>query len=231
MSRIFVTGDTHRGEDWNKINTKNFPEQKVLTKDDYLIIAGDFGALWFNDKSDEFFLKEYSKRSFTTLFVDGNHENHDLLDSYPVEMWNGGKVHRVADTIIHLMRGQVYEIDGKAFFTMGGAQSTDVGRRKEGKSWWPREMPSDEEYEEALNNLKKHDFKVDYIVTHCCPEEIVGAQDVFFNRRSNKLTCFLDSLINEYHIEYKAWYFGHYHQDKDIGDIHCVYNQIVELYL
>ena len=39
---IFITGDTHG--DWiNRLRTKVFPEQKEMTKDDYVIICGDFG--------------------------------------------------------------------------------------------------------------------------------------------------------------------------------------------
>lgn len=64
-------------------------------------------------------------RPFTTLFVDGNHEIFDLLNAYPVENWHGGKIHRIAPSIIHLMRGQLFDIEGKSFFTMGGAESHD----------------------------------------------------------------------------------------------------------
>ena len=40
---IYVTGDTHANIDIEKLNTTKFPQQKTLTKDDYLIICGDFG--------------------------------------------------------------------------------------------------------------------------------------------------------------------------------------------
>ena len=30
-----------------------------------------------------------------------------MLNNYKVEMWNGGKVHKIRNNIIHLMRGQV----------------------------------------------------------------------------------------------------------------------------
>ena len=104
---IYVTGDTHGMIDWEKLNTTEFPEQKSLTRDDYVIVVGDFGGVWDGDKQDKYILKTYGQRNFTTLFIDGNHENHDLLDSYPVEEWNGGKIHRISDNVIHLMRGQV----------------------------------------------------------------------------------------------------------------------------
>ena len=229
MNRIFITGDTHGDINWGKLNTRSFPEQKELTKEDYLIIAGDFGAVWTGDKSDRYFIKSYEQRNFTTLFVDGNHENHDAIDAYPVTEWNGGKVHMISDTVIHLMRGQVYEIAGRTFFTMGGAQSTDKMYRKEGVSWWARELPSDEEYDDAIKNLSRCGFKVDYIITHSAPEDYAYDHDIDVARNLNKLTKFLSSLITEHDIKYKDWYFGHYHRDRDYGKLHCVYRRIIEI--
>ena len=49
-----------------------------------------------------------------------------LLDEYPVEQWHGGNVHKIRPHVIHLMRGQVFELQGRTFFTMGGAQSHDI---------------------------------------------------------------------------------------------------------
>lgn len=230
MTRIFITGDTHCDYDWHKLNTTNFPEQKNLTKDDYVIITGDFGGVWGQDKTDKYIIKTYEKRNFTTLFVDGNHENHDALDGYPVEEWHGGKIHRISNTVIHLMRGQVYEIGGKTFFTMGGAQSTDKIYRKEGISWWARELPSDEEYSEAISNLEKHDFKVNFIVTHCAPEDYAYYYtDLDISRKINKMTTFLSGLITEYDISFDGWYFGHYHEDIDFDNFHCLYQRVVEI--
>ena len=226
---IYITGDTHGMEDWEKINTTNFPIQKGLTKNDYLIITGDFGGVWDGAEQDRYILKSYDQRTFTTLFIDGNHENHDLLDKYPVEEWHGGKIHKISNSVFHLMRGQVFEIDGKTFFTMGGAESTDKMYRKEGKSWWAREMPSFEEYEEAVVNLEKHGGKVDCILTHCAPEMTLAALNmpyVYF-RSTNELTEFFDTLAQT--IQFKDWYFGHYHFNSNLGKYHLLYNKIVEL--
>ena len=229
MTRIFITGDTHGDYDWNKLNTTYFTEQKQLTKDDYVIIAGDFGGVWGIDRTDKYIIKTYENRNFTTLFVDGNHENHDALDRYPVEEWHGGKIHRISDTVIHLMRGQVYEIGGRTFFTMGGAQSTDKMCRKEGVSWWAREIPSDEEFDEAIRNLDKHDFKVNYIVTHCAPENYAFYMQMEYSRKFNRLTEFLSSLITEYNIDFDGWYFGHYHEDTNFDKFHCLYQRVIEI--
>ena len=229
MSRIFITGDTHGDYDWHKLATRNFPEQKDLTKDDYVIIAGDFGGVFSLDKTDKYIQKIYNDRNFTTLFIDGNHENHDALDAYPVEEWHGGKIHKIADSVFHLMRGQVFEIGGKTFFTMGGAESTDRQYRKEGKSWWAREMPSIEEYEEAYVNLEKHGGEVDYIITHCAPEATLCSLNMphLYFRSSNELTEFFDTLAQT--VRFRDWYFGHYHDDSDLGNFHMLYRRIIEL--
>lgn len=121
---IYITGDTHA--DFTRFNTDNFPQQKQMTKDDYVIICGDFGGVWRKANETDHWLKWLSAKPFTTLFVDGNHENFDMLNAYPVEDWNGGKVHKITHSVIHLMRGQVFLIDDKKIFAFGGAQSHDI---------------------------------------------------------------------------------------------------------
>lgn len=82
---IYVTGDLHGHIDISKLNTKNFPEQKYLTKKDYVIICGDFGLIWDNSKQELYWRKWLENKNFITLFCDGNHSNFDLLNQYPVE--------------------------------------------------------------------------------------------------------------------------------------------------
>lgn len=221
---IYITGDTHIPIDIHKLSVSNFPEQKLLTKKDYVIICGDFGGVWNHSAEEIYWLKWLNDRSFSTLFVDGNHENFNILNScYPVENYLGGKVHRIMSTIDHLMRGQIFEIDGLKFFIMGGAESHDKRYRKEGKSWWYQEMPSDDEYDLAIKNLDRHNWKVDYIITHCAPDSIQNEIDDCYEH--NKLTNFLERVKTN--CQYKQWYFGHYHIDKDIDEKHiAVYNNI-----
>ena len=107
---VFVTGDTH-GE-FHRFSTKRFPEQKTMSHDDYVIICGDFGGLWNDSKEERHNLDWLNEKPFTTLWVA---ENYDLLNSFPVEQWHGGTIHRIRPNILHLMRGQVYDIDGLTF--------------------------------------------------------------------------------------------------------------------
>lgn len=156
-----------------------------------------------------------------------NHENFDLLEKYPVTDWNGGKVQIITPSIIHLMRGQVYNIDGRAFFTMGGARSHDMFCRKKGISWWPQEMPNDAEYNEAFENLKKVDNKVDYILTHSAPDSYLS--DYFHWIEHDKITNFLEIIRQT--VDFRWHYFGHYHDDQDFLNYKatCLYDKIVEI--
>lgn len=215
---IYITGDTHIPVNISKLNTKNFPQQKTMTKKDYVIICGDFGAVWNDQGEDKYWRKWLATRNFTTLFVDGNHENFDLLKQYPVSEWNGGKVHFINDSIIHLMRGQVFTIDGLKLFTMGGATSIDKYRRTEGVSWWAEEIPSHEEFEHALDNLDAHNWEVDYVLTHTTSTR--NMDRMIYEKENNPLNSFFDMLESD--LKYKHWYFGHFHRDEMLDDKHTV---------
>ena len=150
---IYVTGDTHAHIDIQKLNTKRFPEQKNLTKDDYLIVCGDFGLVWDESPEERYWRLWLDKKNFTVLWVDGNHENFELLKEFPVINKFGGKVQKISDSIFHLMRGEIYTIEGKTLFCMGGASSIDKELRVPNKSWWEEEIPSSSELNYGLNNL------------------------------------------------------------------------------
>lgn len=227
---LFVTGDLHGDYDLHKLNNYTL---KNLTRQDYVIIAGDAGIIWDGGPKDKYVQKILNHWKFTTLFVDGNHENFDLLDAYPVETWNGGNVHIINENIIHLMRGQVYEIKNSKIFTMGGATSIDKMYRKEGVSWWRQELPSIEECVEGLNNLEKHAWEVDYIISHDCSDRIfdkLAESHLFLNGKTKtQLSVFFEEL--ETHVKYKHWFFGHYHHDiPELDEKHSLlYRKIVRI--
>lgn len=217
---IYITGDIHGTHSVNtRFNRWNFPEQKKLNKQDVVIIAGDFGLIWNGDKEDQYWLKWLDQtKSFTTLFIDGNHENFDLLEQYPIESWHGGLVHRINNSVLHLMRGQVYEIEGLTFFTFGGAASHDQAFRSEGKSWWAREMPSEDEYQLGLANLEKHHWKVDIVITHTCTYQSLEwiQQHYATEVVADPMHDYFQHIQNR--LDYQQWYFGHFHQDVQLPD-------------
>ena len=229
---ILITGDLHGEIDVAKLTRKGIHKKALskLTKSDYLIICGDFGFIWDGSASDKWWLKWLDAKPFTTLFIDGNHENYDLLDSYPVSQWNGGNVHQIMPSVYHLMRGQVFTIDGLRFFTMGGAMSHDIECRVEGQSWWRREMPDNAEYKTAWDNLEANDWKVDYVITHSMPDWLLSElqmTDVYF---STELNQFFSQISEK--LSFRRWYSGHYHVD-GVAPAHrkyrFIYNDIVRI--
>ena len=227
---VFITGDTHGFYDFFKLEVFA-EERKDLGYDDYVIIAGDFGGVW-SRRSLKNDLKPYEELPFTVLFIDGNHENFEILENdYPVEIWNGGKVHRIADNIIHLMRGQVFYIEKKTFFTFGGATSIDRAFRTENVGWWKREVPSDEDMKEANVNLEKVGFKVDFIVTHSCDERALYYPPLISSDFQKGV--FPENVMLSYFeetVDYGHWFFGHYHLDGDFNDKKTVlYGDIIRI--
>lgn len=248
---VFVTGDTHG--DWiNRLNVDSFPEQKEMTKDDYVLILGDFG-LWDNSKREKHNLNWLDDKPFTTLFVSGNHENYDILDSLEISEWHGGLVNFVRKSVIHLMRGQVFNIEDKTFFTFGGASSHDISAGilepddpnfKEKKkqldknpfalyrinhvSWWERELPGENEMEMGFDNLQKVNNKVDYIITHSPSTSelyLMGGKGLY---QPDILTNYLEEL--KVNTEYKRHFFGHMHINKAVNDKDiCLYEQIIRI--
>lgn len=246
---IYITGDCH-GE-YCRFDTNNFPEQEEMTKDDYVIVAGDFG-FWEDCKQQRSLLDWLDKRAFTLLWVDGNHENYDLLANYPIESWCGGDVQYIKPSVIHLCRGQVFDIDGCKIFTFGGASSHDISggilevddpmleEKKEQLyisrkpyrinhlSWWKEELPSQEELDIGVANLKKHHNKVDYIVTHCCSTSCQAVMSAGLYKR-DLLTDYFEELKNM--IEYKRWFFGHYHDNRMISEKEILlFEQIIRIW-
>jgi hypothetical protein len=248
MSRIYLTGDIHG--DPRRLSMLGFPEQKELTKEDYVIILGDFGLVWDNVESREekYWLNWLNDKPFTTLFIDGNHENFDRLNSYPVETWNGGKIQKIRPSVYHLIRGQIFNIDGCKIFTFGGAKSHDI---KDGileigdpkikqwskdytklfrinkLSWWEQELPSNDELSEALSNLEKANYDVDFVLTHCTSTSSAILLGGF--KDNDVLTNFFENIRPK--LNFKRWYFGHYHMDKAINTKEiCMYEKIERIY-
>ena len=227
---FMVTGDIHGTLDIGKL-VKFFAgrEDEFSKEDDYLIICGDVCVCGFSVVDQNETRSILRNLPVTVLFVDGNHENFDELNSYGVDEWNGGKVHFIESDIIHLMRGQVYHIDGTSFFTFGGAYSIDKMYRQEGISWFPEEIPTREEYEEGWINLEKADFKVDYILSHTAPREVAAAMG--YGELSDdevELRQYLQRVAD--YTEFETWYFGHFHEDTEVEDMFCcMYDEVVEL--
>ena len=209
---IYITGDLHG--DLERFRAK--PLSK-LKKNDTLLVCGDFGFVWNHSSEEEKILRWLGKRRYSILFVEGTHDNLNLLEGYPVEEWNGGLVRRISGNVMQAVRGSVYQIESRRIFAMGGGESPDLDTRVEGESWWPQEMPTQQEFEQARANLTQCDWQVDCIISHDCSGRIRSFIDMD-DTHVTPLNAFFDEL--EQNCRFQNWYFGCYHLDKKIPPRH-----------
>ena len=217
---VYVTGDIHG--DITRFSEK---ELKLLKKQDTLIICGDFGFIWNGSKSEQRTLKQLNKSPYTIAFLDGTHENFDLLKEYPEEKWHGGKIHRIRDNIVHLMRGEIFELEERHILAFGGGESEDKEFRIDQGRWWADEMPTISEMENAVANLDRLDRRVDYIVTHEPPATSLAVTESG-QEQTNSLRVFFKEMVRE--VSYDKWFFGSLHQDRKISAKHyALFNEVL----
>lgn len=297
---VFVTGDTHGGEDmdFEKLNNKNFKNHYLkniyfkfstkpffnrlqnnfnnrklkfykngycdvfLDKRDKVIVLGDFGLVWSlpNEKyykQEQNYFKQFTQKPYQLLFLDGNHDNHLLLNQLPIKDYCNGKVGvAYSDNygeVLYLKRGEVYLFDNKKYLVLGGATTHSYLEEKDGVNWWKEETLQFKDMKNCLKNLKKHNFEVDYVLTHTCPSFIglklynqlekpkepkTFYEEREYNRNLNTLNKYLfkskdnhskffELLVTKYNLKFKEWHFGHYHQDKVLfNKFYLHYNEV-----
>ena len=246
---IYVTGDCHA--DFRRFSAPDFPDQRRMSREDLVIVCGDFG-LWHDTPQERWWLDWLSESPFTLAFVDGNHENFDRLysDEFETVDFCGGKAQMIRKNVIHLLRGQVYTMEGKTFWTFGGASSHDIQdgvydraayrsdeafhraiqrARKRGEffrvnhvSWWEQELPTRQEMDDGMRTLSERNFQVDFIITHCAPQQVAAACGFF---EGDILTSYFDEVAAK--TKFSRWFFGHYHQERVIfKDFQMLYREI-----
>ena len=242
---IYITGDTHGENDINKLLAENWTISESLGENDYLIICGDFGfpflptdfspdppvseSAKISRYAYEYRCRWLSRRKYTILWVDGNHDNHNFWYNQPVSCWHGGlvNIHPLAPNVIHLKRGEFYEIDGHTFWTMGGAKSHDKLTRIPEVSWWEAEIPDYYEMSHGMSVLEEHDYKVDYIITHTLPSDLeYPVCRCFYSPEPTGV--YLNEVYRR--TDFKYWFCGHYHFDMEIREqrISVLYRNILE---
>ena len=253
---IYITGDIHG--DPRRFSADNFLEQKEMTRDDFVIILGDFGLIWSNEqtKTEKYWLNWLDSKPFTTLFIDGNHDNFPILNSMVEEVdFHGGKAHKIRDNVYHLMRGYVFKLCDKKIFAFGGASSHDIQDgildpndyaneddfrkiynqwnkqnkmfRVRGVSWWDEELPSEEEMQRGILSLEQCNNEVDFIISHCCPQQVAAlfSQGLY---KPDILTYYFNDIMQR--VKFTRWFFGHYHDNRQImGKFIMMYEQIIRV--
>ena len=228
-----------------------------MTKDDVVIICGDFGLIWDykgENKEEKFWLDWLNEKPFTTVFIDGNHECFPRLEALPTKMWCGAPVGVARDSVLHLKRGYVYDIHGIKTFAFGGASSHDTldgivnldGQDanwketakawvKEGKryfrinqvSWWKEEIEQD---------LAVYQRGLQNLAA------VNNEVDLIITHCCSNDTCKLIGVddrdrMTDYlqkiqdTVKYNLWFFGHHHLNRSITDKQiCIYKQVLHVY-
>lgn len=203
---IYFLSDQHGGERLGDL-------EKYLNtagEDDLLIILGDMGIRFRDTEENRAFDELMLSAKKKIAFIDGNHENFDYLESFPMGERYGAPVRILNENLVWLLRGYVYKIEDKTFFTFGGCRSG--AKWKELGLWWPQDAPTEEELKRAYENLDKCSRRVDYVLTHKYEEgKGTGTEDLF------KLCKFIEE-----NVEYKHWYAGHWHTNKTVDEKHTL---------
>jgi len=260
---LYITGDCDKN--YSRFEIENFPQQRQMTKNDYVIVCGNLGAVWYGEDDPQ---KEQEEREldwleslpFTILFLDGNGENFEELNKYPVIEWNGGRVHEIRPSVLHLIRGEVFEICGKKIFAFGGMDYLGVGdsffewdedgkwkseaREYEEKDWGytirftdrKKYMePTQSDVENAIRNLEKHDYEVDYMVTFS-ESETEYFTYVLCECGATLASClsgsFLTRTFDEFEkkAKFDMWFVGHHHRDiETVRKVRFIYKDFVRL--
>ena len=222
---IYVTGDMHGEEE--RLYSRSM---KKLSEGDTLIVCGDFGFVWDGSAKEKKILEYLGSRKYNVCFIDGTHENFDLLEKCRMTVWNGGKVRRVSGNLFHMMRGQIFTIEGYRIFTFGGGESTDREMRTEHVSWWKEEMPTPAELEEGAKAIDEVDCDVDFIITHEPPSIVKSTMLLRAGETDsvNKLNGYFEQLNRV--CKFKHWYFGSMHEDRIITNVHtAVFEDVIPI--
>lgn len=131
--------------------------------------VGDFG--FWPQENEECWQPEYlpglerflAAQGKTLYFVDGNHEQHKWLATFPIDE-NG--LRPISEHIIHIPRGAALMVGSKKLVGFGGARSIDRSLRVLDESWFLEEMITQEDLDRALENVT-----ADILLTHERPFE------------------------------------------------------------
>lgn len=249
LPKFYITGDKHR--DFSRV--KKFCSVRKTRRKDILIILGDTGFNYYNDKRDDELKKEISQLNITLFCLHGNKENRPQnIGTYGIRSFCGGKVFYEPQypNIYFAIDGEIYTFEGKKYMVIGGAHSVDKIRcLEEGMPFWYDEMPDDTIKATVEANLLAEGNKIYGIMAHTCPIDYLPTemfmstrQNATINGKSRKAKSkklfkpdidrsteiWLGEL--EKNIDFEVWFCGHYHIDKQINKIHMMFNDIRPLH-
>lgn len=224
---IYITGDIH-----GDIQTfKNIMGKITCKSENTLIVLGDLGANYYLNKNDKKFKNIISQYNINLFVIRGNHDANPANLNYMKEIEkyeNIGYIEEEYPNIFYAKNGEIYTIENNTFLVLGGAYSVDKWYRLEkGYKWFTDEQMTEEEKQNFWN---KNITKVDTILSHTCPYANrpihLFLTQIDQSSVDNSMENFLDEV--KFKVEYKNWFFGHYHADEKVEeDMYMLYNGII----
>jgi hypothetical protein len=179
-----------------------------------LVAVSDVGLLWPGENWSNNLTKvakRLASSGQTLCWVDGNHEDHHRLGTFPVD---AGGLRRLRPNLIHLPRGYRTSLDtGKTLAALGGANSIDFERRKDGVSWWAEESITDAD----LDTLG--DTHADILIGHDAPLDLPSLDGVLTQTDrswSTRALAYAEEGRRKFHqgfirVSPSLYIGGHYH--------------------
>lgn len=205
---VLYVGDLHsRVNDLS--NVLNSAEARGI---EHIVQVGDFGILWPNNSTqtmDDFFRKRAKQGKWKTKIYTclGNHDAWPRFYELEKEQGYPNAVEVIPDSGLYFIpRGRTIDILGVKHLFMGGAESTDQERRKEGRDWWANEEGSDEEFERFYQALENE--KPEVVVSHDAPLRVPLFR---VRRKSSRTPNLLEKYLNKSSHYPKTWVYGHHH--------------------
>ena len=247
--RFYITGDKHRNFDTVKL----FCQYMKTRPKDVLVILGDSGFNYYEDRRDEKLKEKASRMNITLFCLHGNKEcRPQNVGTYGIRSFCGGKVYYEPKypTIFFAIDGQIYTFEGRKYMVVGGAHSVDKLRcLEEGLPYWADEMPDDATKVSVEAMLADMNNEVFGILTHTCPlkylptemflstrEKAEAKHKLWRSKRKKPFAPDIDRSTEEWldyleeKVDYTVWFCGHYHVDKQIDKVQMLYKQIRPLH-
>lgn len=248
--KYFITGDKHRNFQY----VKDFCRDVNTRRKDVLIILGDTGFNYYEDVRDDKLKKEIANLNITLFCLHGNKENRPQnIGTYGIRNFCGGKVYYEPKypNIYFAIDGEVYTFEGRKYMVVGGAHSVDKMRcLKEDEPFWEDEMPDNTIKAKVEEKLALENNSIYGMMTHTCPIDYLPTE-MFMSTRQNaaikrkpkksKSKKFFKPDIDrsteewlgrlEKQLNYKVWYCGHYHIDKQIDKVNMMCHEIRPLHI
>ncbi len=248
--KFYITGDKHRDFAY----VKKFCGDMNTRKKDVLIVLGDAGFNYFGDARDDGLKKGVSALNITLFCLHGNKEcRPQNIGTYGVRSFCGGRVYYEPKypNIFFAIDGEIYTFEGKKYMVVGGAHSVDKIRcLEENLPYWEDEMPDQETKAKVEERLAKENNDIYGMMTHTCPIQYLPTEMFISTRQKagkNKKSRVsqpkktfqpdIDRSTEEWlgkleqQVDYKVWFCGHYHIDKQIDKVSMMYNEIRPLHM